>query len=74
LQLFGVFGADAGASVKVNRTPVTSEVVSDAIPLTEGANPITIEVTAADGTTKKTYTVIVTRAAAISGGDVSNTT
>ena len=33
------------------------------LPLAEGANEITVTVTAEDGTTKKTYTVTVTRAA-----------
>ncbi|OMD37089.1 S-layer homology domain-containing protein, partial [Paenibacillus odorifer] len=66
--------AEAGASVKVNGTAVTSGTASGAIPLAEGVNPITIEVTAADGTTK-TYTVTMTREAAVisEGGSSSNT-
>ena len=60
--------AATGATVKVGKgtslTTVTSGSASAAIPLTVGANAITVEVTAADNTTKKTYTVTVTRHAA----------
>ncbi|MGO4547582.1 cadherin-like beta sandwich domain-containing protein [Paenibacillus sp. 2TAB23] len=55
--------ADAGASVKVNDAAVTSVNASAPIVLNEGINIIEIVVTAADGTTMKTYTVAVTRAA-----------
>ena len=58
---------DAGASVEVGKTgslmSVTSGTESQAIALNEGANPITVKVTAADMNTSKTYTVTVTRAA-----------
>ncbi|WP_375105294.1 cadherin-like beta sandwich domain-containing protein [Paenibacillus sp. RS8] len=67
--------AEAGASVKVNGTAVTSGAASDAIALAEGVNPITIEVTAVDGKATKTYTVTLTREAAVisEGGSSSNT-
>ena len=59
--------ARTGASIKVGKgsslTAVTSGTESTAIALTEGANAIKVEVTAQDGTTKRTYTVTVTRAA-----------
>ena len=58
--------ARTGASIKVGKgtslTAVTSGTESTAIALTEGANAIKVEVTAEDGTTKRTYTVTVTRA------------
>ena len=57
--------SDSGATVEVGKgsslTAVTSGSVSDAIALSVGSNEITVEVTAADGATKKTYTVTVTR-------------
>ena len=53
---------DATATVMVNGTAVGSGAVSNAINLTVGANTITTVVTAQDGTTKDTYTVIVNRA------------
>ena len=56
--------ADTGASVTVDGTAVTSGTASGAIALTAGvAKAIAIVVTAEDGTTTKTYTVTVTRAA-----------
>ena len=59
--------AHTGASIKVgkgtNLSAVTSGTESTAIALSEGANAIKVEVTAEDGTTKRTYTVTVTRAA-----------
>ena len=53
--------SDHSATVKVNGTLVTSGTASAAIPLNVGSNTITTIVTAADGVTKKTYTVTVTR-------------
>ena len=53
----------AGATVKVNGTSVNSGSASGPIALTVGANTITTEVSAQDGTTTKTYTLTVTRAA-----------
>ena len=59
----------SGATVEVGKgsslTAVTSGSASDAIALSVGSNEITVEVTAADGATKKTYTVTVTRGAAV---------
>ena len=56
---------DSGATVQVGKTgslqTVASGSASQAIALNVGANPITVEVTAADGSTKKTYTVTITR-------------
>ena len=61
--------AATGATVKVGKqgttlATVTSGQPSAAIELSVGSNAITVEVTAADTTTKKTYTVTVTRQAA----------
>ncbi|MFT9848537.1 cadherin-like beta sandwich domain-containing protein [Aneurinibacillus sp. REN35] len=65
--------ADSTATVKVNGVTVTSGNASGAISLSEGSNSITVEVTAQDGTTKKTYTITVTRAASLStNADLSN--
>ena len=54
--------ADATASLTVNGTPVASGAASQAINLNVGNNTITVVVTAQDGTTTKTYSIIVTRA------------
>jgi hypothetical protein len=51
----------ANATIKVNGSTVTSGSASQAIGLGVGDNPIYVVVTAQDGTTTKTYTVIVTR-------------
>ncbi len=60
--------AHIGASIKVgkgtNLSAVNTSTDSAAISLSVGANTILVEVTAADGTTKNTYTVSVTRASA----------
>ena len=53
--------AVTGATVTVAGTAVTSGTPSGDIPLNVGANAIAIVVTAADGTTEKTYTVTVRR-------------
>ncbi len=67
--------AHSGASIKVGKgtslSAVTSGSASDAIALSVGANAIKVEVTAQDGTTKKTYTVTVTRATATQSTDAS---
>jgi len=55
---------DANATIKVNGATVLSGAASASIPLSVGSNAITTVVTAQDGTTTKTYTVTVTRAAA----------
>lgn len=52
--------ADAGASVTVNNVTVVSGHASTDIPLSVGANPIEIVVTAINHSTK-TYTIDVTR-------------
>ena len=46
-----------------NFSPLAAGVASPLIPLEVGANPIDLRVTAADGTTVESYTIIVTRAA-----------
>jgi hypothetical protein len=56
--------AEATSVVKVNGVTVTSGVASNAIALNVGSNTINIAVTAEDGTTGKTYTITVIRAAA----------
>lgn len=53
---------DPTATITVNGSAVTSGTASSSIPLKVGPNTITTVVTAQDGTTKDTYTVIVTRA------------
>jgi gliding motility-associated-like protein len=58
---------DANATIKVNGITVTSGTVFGPIALAPGPNNITTVVTAQDGTTTKTYTLTVTRAA--SGAD-----
>ncbi len=54
---------DAAAAITVNGVPVTSGSASLPINLNVGTNTITTQVTAEDGTTIKTYTVTLTRAA-----------
>jgi LEA14-like dessication related protein len=55
--------SDVLASVKVNGVTVASGSSSSAIALSVGSNVITTVVTAQNGTTTKTYTITVTRAA-----------
>ena len=55
--------SDANATIKVNGTAVTSGTMTAPIALSVGPNTITTVVTAQDGTTTKTYTLTVTRAA-----------
>jgi gliding motility-associated-like protein len=62
---------DAASTVKVNGVTVVSGAASAAIPLNAGPNNISVVVTAEDGTTLKTYTVTVTRAAS-SNSDLSS--
>jgi sugar lactone lactonase YvrE len=54
--------ADEGATVTVNGVAVSTGSASAAIPLSFGTNTITVVVTASDGVTTKTYTIVVTRA------------
>ena len=57
--------ADAGASITITNTHDTDEVDTydngDAITWAAGSNTLAVKVTAADGTTTKTYTVTVTK-------------
>ena len=53
--------AQANATIKVNGTTVNSGSASGSITVNVGSNAIAVEVTAQDGTTKKTYTVTVNR-------------
>ncbi len=56
---------DAGATITVDSTAVTSGMASGAIDLNAGPNTITVVVTAEDGAATQTYTLTVTRAAAL---------
>ena len=58
--------ADASATIKVNTVAVASGSASGAIGLAIGMNTISVVVTAQDGTTVETYTIVVNRAAALS--------
>ena len=58
--------ADSNATMTINEIAATSGVPSAAIDLVEGDNAISIEVIAENGTEIKTYSVTVTRQAAIS--------
>ena len=53
----------SGAAIQVNGIPVASGQQSDPINLLVGNNTINVLVTAQDGVTTKTYTIIVARAA-----------
>jgi len=70
--------ADPGATITINGLAVTSGQASAPIALTVGLNTLTAVVTAADGTTTKTYTVTVSRAlstdASLSNLAISNGT
>lgn len=57
--------SDATASVTVNGDPVATGTASAPIDLSVGSNPIDVVVTAAGGTSTKTYTINVVRAAAL---------
>ncbi|RYZ96032.1 MAG: hypothetical protein EOP47_24660, partial [Sphingobacteriaceae bacterium] len=52
---------DPDATVKINDIPVTSGVQSASIPLKSGANTINTVVTASDGSTTKTYSIVIYR-------------
>ncbi len=64
--------SDAGATIVVNGTPVSSGSLSSTIALAAGSNTITTVVTAQDGTTQKTYSLTVTRAATSTDTNLSN--
>ncbi|MEI6553062.1 MAG: cadherin-like beta sandwich domain-containing protein [bacterium] len=51
----------ANATITVNGTPVINGQVSGAITLNIGSNTVSTVVTAQDGVTTDTYTIIVTR-------------
>ena len=57
--------SDATSIIKVNGTAVASGSASASLPLTVGPNTISTLVTGLDGTTTQTYTIIVTRGAAV---------
>ena len=59
---------DAGATYVVKLDGVADD--DSVVPLSVGSNVITIEVTAEDGNTAKTYTITVTRAAPSASGPV----
>lgn len=63
----------ANATVKVNGTTTTSGS-AQAVSLSVGSNSIPVVVTAQDGSTTKTYTINVTRAAASTDANLSNFT
>ncbi len=54
--------AGTGSTIKINGSTVTSGVPSGNIPLMVGTNTINVVVTAQDGSTTRTYTLVVTRA------------
>lgn len=60
--------ADHTATVKINNTETSSKIIN----LVVGSNPISIEVTAQNGTTQKTYTLNITRASSSTNGDSGN--
>lgn len=60
--------ADGAASVRVNGIAVASGATSAAVDLAVGANTVSVVVTAGNGTTTQTYSVVVTRAATASPG------
>jgi hypothetical protein len=54
--------ADAGATITVDGAPVASGSPSPVIDLPLGVTPVMVVVTAEDGTTERTYTVVLERA------------
>lgn len=62
---------DSGATIQVNGSTVASGSASAAISLSVGTNTVTVVVTASDGSSTKTYTVVVTRAAATLSSDAT---
>jgi protocatechuate 3,4-dioxygenase beta subunit/uncharacterized membrane protein len=56
--------ADAGAVIRINGSVVASGASSAAIPLAVGSTAVAIVVTAADGSTTRSYTLQVSRAVA----------
>lgn len=64
--------ADSAATVKVNSVTVDPGDASNPISLSAGANAISIEVTAENGTTTKTYTIEVTRGVPSTNANLAN--
>lgn len=64
--------SDANATITVNGVAVSSGNTTGAIALAAGSNTITTVVTAQDGTTQKTYSLTVTRAALSSNANLSD--
>ena len=63
----------ASSTIKVNGTTVTSGTASTAIALSVGSNTINVVVTAQDGTTTDTYSIVITRAAGLPSRTISFT-
>ena len=63
----------ANSTIKVNGTTVTSGTASTAIALSVGSNTINVVVTAQDGTTTDTYSIVITRAAGLPSRTISFT-
>lgn len=66
--LISVAAAQEGASILINGTSGNSADIA----LTSGRNTVTIEVTAPDGSTKKTYTLLITRRTSSSDDTINN--
>jgi tRNA threonylcarbamoyladenosine modification (KEOPS) complex Pcc1 subunit len=62
---------ESHATITVNGNPVTSGSASGAINLNVGSNTITVIVTAQDGITTKTYTIVVGRASPTLSSDAT---
>lgn len=61
----------SSATIKVNGAGASSGSASGALALSVGSNTLSLVVTAQDGVTTRTYTVIVTRAAVVLSSDAS---
>ena len=66
--LISVAPAQEGASILINGTSGNSTDLA----LVSGRNTVTIEVTAPDGSTKKTYTLLITRRSSSSNDTINN--
>ena len=62
---------DTNATISIDSIAVASGIASPSIALSEGANNISITVTAEDGITTETYTITVTRAASSTDASLS---
>lgn len=63
--------SQAGAGITVNGVAVTSGVASSPLSLAVGTTTVTVRVTAQDGSTTRSYTVAVTRAATSVSSDAT---